>query len=171
MKNFIVALVLLIGLASCQESIKIGYVDNAKIVDEYQEKKDVEAKLQEKINAFEKKRDSLGKAWQLEIQEAQMKAQKMSQTELQKLQQEFQQKEQLISQKIQFDQQQLSSESQAQNDTLIKKIKSFVKKYGKDNGYTYILGSNEGGSVMYGNEALDVTDEVIKELNTSYSKK
>ena len=171
MKNLFVFVLGFMILSSCEKPAKIGFVDNSKLVNEYQEKKDVESKLQTKISAFEKRRDSLGKAWQLEIKEAEMRASKMSQSELQKLQQEFQQKEQLISQRIQFEQQQISSESQSQNDSLVKKIKSFIKKYGEDNGYTYILGSNEAGSVMYGQEALDLTDEILKELNDSYSKK
>jgi len=54
---------------------------------------------------------------------------------------------------------------------LVKKVKSFVKEYGKDNGYTYILGANEAGSVLYGEEKKDITKEVLKVLNESYKNK
>ena len=95
----------------------------------------------------------------------------MSQANLQKLQQEFQQKEQIISQQLQFEQQQIAQESQSQNDSLIKKVRGFVKEYGETNGYSYILGSNEAGSVMYGNNDADLTQTILDALNEAYKNK
>ena len=78
----------------------------------------------------------------------------MSQADLQKLQQEFQQKEQLISQRFNLNNNKLLKKVKQRNDTLVKKVKDFVKNYGDKNGYTFILGSNEAGSVMYGKENM-----------------
>ncbi|TDA83528.1 OmpH family outer membrane protein, partial [Halomonas marinisediminis] len=36
--------------------------------------------------------------------------------------------------------------------------------------YTYILGKNEAGSVLYGSEANDITETVTEALNASYKK-
>jgi outer membrane protein len=94
----------------------------------------------------------------------------MSQAELQKLSQELQQKDQVIAQRDQFEQQQIAQESQAQNDSLIKKVRNFVKDYGTKNGYDFILGSNEAGSVMYGKEANDLTQVILEALNAAYKK-
>ena len=99
-----------------------------------------------------------------------IKAKGMSQANIQKLSQELQQKEQILSQRLQFEQQQIAQESQAQNDSLIKKIKDFVKDYGTKNGYSYILGSNEGGSVMFGKEESDLTQTLLDLLNAAYKK-
>ena len=66
-------------ISSCQENQKIGYVDNSVLINDYLEKKDIEAKLQAKIAAYEKRRDSLSQAFQLEIKEAEVKARRMSQ--------------------------------------------------------------------------------------------
>ena len=139
-------------------------------MNEYQEKKDIETKLNSKVSAFEKRRDSLSQAFQLEIKDAEIKARKMSKANLQKLQQELQQKDQLLSQRLQFEQKQIAQESQTQNDSLISKVKKFVENYGKTNGYTYILGSNEAGSVMYGNSTNDLTQTVLEALNAEYKK-
>ncbi|MCO4822444.1 MAG: OmpH family outer membrane protein [Flavobacteriaceae bacterium] len=170
MKRILSYAVLILVLSSCQQEQKIGYVDNAKLINEFQEKKDVEIKLQIKVTAYEKRRDSLSQAFQLELQDAEIKSRSMSQADLQKLQQEFQQKEQLISQRLQFEQQQIAQESQAKNDTLVKKVKDFVKNYGVKNGYNFILGSNEAGSVMYGKEEYDLTQTVLDALNAGYKK-
>lgn len=170
MKKVLYVALVILTFASCQQSQKIGYVDNSILINDYQEKKDFETKLQEKIVAYEKRRDSLSQSFQLEVKEAELRAKKMSQANLQKLQQEFQQKEQLISQRLQFEQQQINLESQAKNDSLIKKVKAFVKDYGNTNGYSFILGSNEAGSVMFGKEESDLTQIILEALNAAYIK-
>ena len=51
------------------------------------------------------------------------------------------------------------------------KVKDFVAEYGKTNGYTFILGKNEAGSVMFGKEDTDITEVIIEAINTSYKDK
>jgi outer membrane protein len=170
MKNIVVAIIVIFTFASCQQTQKIGFVDNSKLINEYQEKIDIQDKLQAKIKTYEAKRDSIRQAFQLEINEAELKSRKMSQADLQKLSQELQQKDQVIAQRDQFEQQQIAQESQAQNDSLIKKVRNFVKDYGTKNGYDFILGSNEAGSVMYGNETSDLTQVILEALNAAYKK-
>jgi len=170
MKNIVVAIIVIFTFASCQQTQKIGFVDNSKLINEYQEKIDIQDKLQAKIKIYEAKRDSVRQAFQLEINEAELKSRKMSQADLQKLSQELQQKDQVIAQRDQFEQQQIAQESQAQNDSLIKKVRNFVKDYGTKNGYDFILGSNEAGSVMYGNETSDLTQVILEALNAAYKK-
>ena len=88
----------------------------------------------------------------------------------QKLSKDLQDKEQILSQRVQFEKNQIAQESQSQNDSLIQKVKTFVKDYGKKNGYSYILGSNDAGSVMYGEEASDLTQTILEALNAEYEK-
>lgn len=170
MKNIVIVIISVLAFASCQQSQKIGFVDNAKLINEYQEKIDIQDKLQAKIKIYEQRRDSVRQAFQLEINEAELKSRKMTQANLQKLSQELQQKDQAINQRDQFEQQQIAQESQAQNDSLIKKVKEFVKDYGTENGYNYILGSNEAGSVMYGKTESDLTQTILDALNAAYKK-
>ena len=171
MKRIITILVILITFASCQQQQKIAFVDNSKLINDYQEKKDIEAKIQLKINAFQKRTDSLRQAFQLEVNEAELKAKRMSQSAIQDLMKEFQQREQLLSQRVQFERQQIAQESQSKNDSLILKVRSFIGDYAKSNGYDYILGSNEAGSVMFGKEDSDITEVIIEAINADYKNK
>ena len=170
MKRIGILLMAFIFLASCQEQIKTAYVDTGKLINDYQKKKDVESKFQEKIDAFNTKADSIGRAFQLEAQEFQLKASKMSEKKVQEQYQILGQKQQLLQQNIQFEEQQIQKESQTEIDTLIKEVKSFVKDYGEANGYTYILGSNDAGSVMYGKAENDITQILIDALNAKYKE-
>ena len=168
MKKIIYITFAILIFASCQQIEKIGFVDNSKLINEYQEKIDIEEKLKVKIAAFQKRTDSLREVFRFDVNEAEIKAKTMSQIDIQKLSQELQQREQILSQRLQFEQQQIAQESQAQNDSLIIKIKDFVKDYGNTNGYSYILGSNEAGSVMFGKEESDLTQTILGLLNRAY---
>ena len=169
MKKLAIAFLTILSFTACRQQ-KIGFVDIGVLINEYQERVDIEANLQIKIDAFKSRTDSLRSAFELEIKEAELRARKMSQADVQKLSQELQQKEQVLSQRVQFEQQQIAQESQTLNDSLIKTVKNFVRAYGKSNNYNYILGSNEAGSVLYGEESSDLTQEILKALNDGYVK-
>ncbi|RSK41538.1 OmpH family outer membrane protein [Mangrovimonas spongiae] len=155
---------------SCEQQ-KIGFVDNSTLINDYQEKIDIEKKFQTKIDAFQKRTDSISKAFQLEAQEFQLNAGKLSQKKAQEQYEALGKKQQMLQQKIQFEEQQIQEQSQSEIDSLINKVKDYVKSYGETHGYTYILGSNEGGSVMFGKEENDLTDTILKELNDAYKTK
>ncbi|TAI47557.1 OmpH family outer membrane protein [Flagellimonas allohymeniacidonis] len=154
---------------SCQQN-KIGFVDNVKLLDGYQEKVDVEAKFNVKVDGLTKKRDSISKAFQLELQEFQSLAQSMSQKNAQEQYNLLQQRGQFVAQQLQQEEQALQQNSQTEMDSLVKKVKDEIKSYGKANGFTYILGGGDGGSVLYGVEAQDLTDELLQILNDKYKK-
>lgn len=156
-------------MSACQQE-KIGFVDNVKLMDEYQEKIDVESKFKVKAEALTKKRDSISQAFQMEAQAFQERAQKMSQSKAQQEYAAFQQRGQQIGQQLQMEDQQLQLAGQTEMDSVVSKVKKEIEAYGKTNGYSYILGGGDGGSVLYGKEANDLTDEIIKVLNDKYKQ-
>lgn len=82
----------------------------------------------------------------------------------------MQQRGQQIGQQLQMEDQQLQAEGQTQMDSVVSKVKEEIRSYGKANGYTYILGGGDGGSVLYGTDANDLTNEIVKLLNDKYKK-
>lgn len=168
MKKLIVALAIFTTMA-CQES-KIGFIDNQKIMTDYQEKKDVEAKFQVKADALTKKRDSISQSFQMRAQAFQAKAQSMPTAQAEQEYGQLQQEGQFIGQQLQQEEQKLQQENQTEMDSIISKVKKEIKAYGKSNGYSFILGGGDGGSVLYGEEAKDVTEPILKILNDNYKK-
>ena len=161
--------VILLGLLGCKQE-KIGYVDHVRLMENNKEKIDIEAKYKEKSAVLNKKRDSISQAFQLEAQALQTKVESMSK---QKAQQEYdllQQKGQFIGQQLQNEEQLLQQQGQAEMDSLIGRVKDQIKDFGKTNGYSYILTAGEGGSVLYGVDNQDLTDEILKIINEKYSK-
>ena len=168
MKKIVLAMFLIAAVA-CEQN-KIGFVDNVKLMDGYQEKIDIEDRYKVKAEALNKKRDSISQAFQLEAQAFQTKAQSMAQDKAQEEYGLLQQRGQFIGQQLQQEEQQMQSEGQTEMDSLISKVKKEIKGYGKSNGYTYILSGGEGGSVLYGTNTKDLTQDILKILNDKYKK-
>jgi len=170
MKNLIYALITVLVFSSCQQQ-KMAYMDNGKVINEYQGKIDVEEKFKVLDETFKKKTDSVGEAFQLEAQAFQLESQKLSQEKAQAKYQELSQKQQYLQQQTQFQQQQMQQAFQIEIDSAIVEVKDFVKDYGKKNGYTYILGTSDAAaSVLYGTEENDLTETIIAALNAAYKK-
>jgi len=171
MKNILYVFVLFLGLSSCQEKQKIGFVDNGVIINDYQSKKDIETKYKAKDAAFQKRADSIGQAFQLEAQTFQANAKTMTEKAQQETYQALGQKQQALKQQMQTEQQEIQLAFQQEIDTLIIEVKDFVKNYGKENGYTYILGTSEtAATVLYGTEENDLTQTILDALNKEYKK-
>jgi len=151
---------------SCQKQ-KIAYVDNGLVINEIKEKVDLEEKYNQKDEAFKRKVDSFRQVFQLEYQKVATLSKSQQESELQALNQ----KAQGLQQTWQAEQQKFQSEYQVEIDSLISKVKGFVKNYGKTNNYDYILGTVENSpSVMYGKKENDITKKVIEDLNAAYKK-
>lgn len=174
MKNLLLLGLFAFTLVSCNQStkevkeMKTAFVDTSKLLDEYQEAKDIEEK-------YKSKGDEMGKELEIEVakfkQEAtnfQRNAQANGQAWAQENGARLQKKEQELSYAQQALVQQLREESGVEMDSLVNKVKKFIKDYGKQNGYTYIYGTGEAVSILYGEEKLDITKEIVKQLNEKY---
>ncbi|AVR44841.1 hypothetical protein C7S20_05935 [Christiangramia fulva] len=166
-KRFIGIAAIAVLMVSCNEQ-KTAYVDTTKLIKEYKEMEDVQATFTSKTDSLRKQLDSVGRAFQQEVQEYQQGMKSMSESERQQKEQELMRKQQMIQQSQQMQSNRLREESNAVMDSMVNKVKGYVKEYGEKNGYTYIFGSNESGNIMYGKEDLDITDEILEKLNKDY---
>ncbi|AUP79442.1 OmpH family outer membrane protein [Flavivirga eckloniae] len=171
MRNIAYVLLVAFVFTSCQKEKRIGFIDNGIVINDFQEKKDLETKFQAKEVAFRKKFDSIDQAFDLEVQKFQLEAKKMSQKKAQERYQELGQKKQLLDQQKQMEGQQFQQAFQAEIDSVIIRVKDFVKDYGKKNGYTYILGTSDAAAnVLYGTDENDLTQTILDALNEDYKK-
>jgi outer membrane protein len=169
MKNIIKAVFVLAIVSSCQQQQKIAFVDNGELINNYQMKIDVEDAFKLKDNTFQKRMDSISRNFQVEAQAFQMASQKMSQKEAQEKYNELGQKQQVLQQQFQAEQQAMQKAFGVEIDSIISKVDVFISAYGKSNGYAFILGKNEAGSIMYGKETNDITIALTAALNAAYN--
>ncbi len=172
MKKLLVLGIAVLAFYSCEKPAKIGFVNNSDLINEYQEKKDLEVVMKAKIEKFDKNNDSIGRAFQMEVQDAQIKAAKMSQKKQEELMGQLQNKQTMLQRQFQIAEKAISDESKAMNDSLISTVKKFVEKYGQDNDFDFIIGQNDNtGNLYHGKETHDLTKKVLEALNKQYAEK
>ncbi|EMY82694.1 outer membrane periplasmic chaperone, OmpH family protein [Psychroflexus gondwanensis ACAM 44] len=164
MKKILFSLTLVVSLMSCQGE-KTAYVDNTVLIQEYNKMKTTEARFEKKSKALSDELDSIAAIFQQEVQEFQSNMKSMSTQERERRQGELVQKQQMLQQRQQQKSQMLRQESDQAIDSLIEEVKEYVGEYGKDKGYAYIFGSNESANIMYAKEGLDITEDVLEEIN------
>ena len=168
MKRSLIIFALAVLMSACDKE-KTAYVDTTRLIQEFSEMKEVEAAFTQKGDALKQEMDSIARNFQQEVLEYQENRMTMSQAERQAAEQELMAKQQALQQEQQMKSSLLRKESDAAIDSLVTTVKDFVADYGEENGYTYIFGSNESANIMYAKEGLDITDEVLAQLNAGSS--
>lgn len=56
------------------------------------------------------------------------------------------------------------------NEQLFDKVASFLKEYCKDKNYKIVLNYTKGTTILYADESLDITEEVLAGLNEEFKK-
>ncbi|MBL0014661.1 MAG: OmpH family outer membrane protein [Flavobacterium sp.] len=174
MKKSLLICMLAIAIVSCNKSttptkeMKTAYVDTSKLLEEYSEAKDIEAKYKAKGDEMGKELEAEVARFKAEATNFQKNAQANGQAWAQENGARLQKKEQELSYAQQALVQQLREESGVEMDTLVKKVKKFIKDYGKEKGFTYIYGTGEAASILYAEDKLDITTEIVKLLNDKY---
>lgn len=67
-------------------------------------------------------------------------------------------------------QQQAQRENQRLTQAVLAEINAYIKQYGKEKHYTFILGATESGNIVYAADGTDITDDVLKGLNAQYDR-
>ena len=166
MKKYVWILVCGVVAISCnQTNEKTAYVNNTKIVSEYLEMKEAQDKWTKRNDEVRAELEGKAKEFQQEVQGYQNISKSMSKSNREKKEQELMLKQQNLQREQQAKMQEIQKGSQDEIDSIIKKVKNFVKDYGKSKGYTYIFGETEAGNIFYAKDNLDITEEVLAELN------
>lgn len=173
MKKIVLMLALAAFSVSCEKAtetkeLKTAYVDTSKLLDEYTEARDIEAKYKAKSAEMGKELDAAVAKFKSEAASFRENAQAKGQAWAQQKGAELQQREQQLGYAQQAMLQQLQQESGTEMDTLVKGVKKFIKEYGKEKGYAYIYGTGEAATVLYAEDKYDITDEIVKILNEKY---
>jgi len=172
MKKILILLFFVVAFSSCTEQTKIAYVDVEELMKEYKGTKEAEATMKVKSESLQKELDSLISGWQNKARIYQEKSKGLSAKVRAEREQLLMQEQQQINQRQQAVQQQVQAEGQKSLETLSKEINDFVKNYAKEKGYNFVLGTTaSNGTVMYGEEKADITDDVLVRLNKGFKAK
>lgn len=175
MRKSIALIALAFSIFSCGDKttapakeFKTAYVDTSKLIEEYTEAKDVEAKYKAKSEEMGRELEAEVNRFKSEASNFQKNAQANGQAWAQQKGAELQKREQQLNYAQQAMIQQLQQESGAEMDTLVKGVKKFIKEYGKEKGYDYVFATGDAVSILYAKDQYDITNEIIKLLDEKY---
>ncbi len=152
------------SLALGAESLKIGYVDMQRALNQCEEgqeaKKTITAEADKMQKAFGAKQKELEKI----REDLQKRGSVMNENVRREKEKEYQAKA-LDLQRLQRDfEEDIRRKDREQTDRVLRNLEQVVKKMGEDGKYTVILERNQP-AIIYISGALDLTDEVIKLSN------
>jgi Skp family chaperone for outer membrane proteins len=152
-----------LNVSSFAQDLKIGYVGISKVFDEYKKTKDENKKLEDISSEKQQEREKMVSQIQKIREEMKMMSDKGQNKQRQVL-------EEKVLELQNFDRK-ARSELKMKRDEIMKEIldqiQSTVQKYAKDKKYDLIFYRN---ALLYHNENLDVTQDIINVLNSQYKK-
>ncbi|SEA43184.1 periplasmic chaperone for outer membrane proteins Skp [Arachidicoccus rhizosphaerae] len=152
------------------EAQRIAYFEMDSIDDSYKYMKDAKESLIKKNKQVEDQINDLRKEVAAKIQEANQKGPSMSQAEQVAYSKEIDDLTKKNQDKAQRLGQSLSMERDVQLQKVRNKIQQYLKQYAQQQGYSYIVGTNENDNFYYKDSTLDITAELLSALNAEYDK-
>ena len=166
--SILALIVAVISLSLSYKQSTLVYVDINKLIENY-DRTAVERKaFDAKVNRMRSNADSLMTAFQNELKTFEKDRSSMSSKELALTRELLQTKQQQLNNYQQGVQKQIQEEDQKMTQTVVNDINDFVKEYGKKHRYSIIFGASGSGNIMYAEEAADLTDQILEELNAQY---
>lgn|SRR5690606_29901408 len=149
---------------------KTAYIDTERLMKEYEESKDFETKYQAMSERMQNELDSDMKKFQRDVEDLQRNAQTNGMQWAQQREAELTKRQQTLMQKEQNYMKKFQEEGAMERDSLVTKMKDFIKTYGAENGYDYIYGTGDAATVLFAKDEYDITDEIITLMNEAYGK-
>jgi len=150
---------------------QIVYVNVDTLLEKYEYFKDIRTKLEEKAKKAQADLQSRSNAFQREVADYQQKAPTMSASDRQSTEERLARKQDELARHNQNASTSFAQEEASENEKLYGRITDYLKKHAKENGFKFVLTySAASPGVLYADESLEITDEVLTALNAEYAK-
>lgn len=156
------------GVSGVPSDIKIAYINSDSVLKHYEYLKVNKDKMEAKTKKMDQDYRNRASGLQSEITAYQRNVNTMTLGQVRAVEEDLQKKQQNLQMYQQTLMQQLSEEEAKLNRELYDRITKFLKKYSQDNGLQVVLKFDPTSDVLYGGQALDISQDVIKGLNDEY---
>lgn len=187
MKKILVLAVLAVNIMSCnntettatgsnaqntdtQSSFKTAYIDTEKLMKEYQESIDFETKYEAMSKRMQNELEADMKKFQNDVVDLQRNAQSKGMEWAMARQKELEKREVTLAEKQQNYMLKFQQEGSAERDSMVTKMKGFIKDYGQEKGFDYVFGTGDAATVLYAKDGYDITEDILKLMNEAYAK-
>jgi outer membrane protein len=168
-KRILILLTVALTAALAADQMKIGFIYSEQIMMEYQEAVDAMKKLEAEATELQNVYQEMQGDYQKLIEDYEKRKLVSSDAWKKAKQQEIVQKEQQLQsyQLEHFGQSgSIYKKEEEYLGPVLDKINEILKKVGEEEGFSYIFDASKG-SIVYADEALDMTQKVLDELQKS----
>lgn len=177
MKNGISAIVILLVLsvgylfyAQSSQKEDVVYIDVNVLMADYEGMKDATKEFETKSKVWQANVDSLISDFQNELKIYEKERSKMTKKENELKQELLRNKQQQVGNYQQAIQRQSEEEDAKLSGAVVNEVNAYIKEYGKNHSYKIIIGANSSGNVLYAQDGVDITQDVLTGLNAEYVK-
>nr|AGM16422.1 outer membrane protein [uncultured bacterium] len=149
---------------------KYVYVDAQKLVNGYAGMIDARKEYEQKSLVWKANLDTLRREAEVKIKEYEATVAKLSASEKKLMeeliaskQEQFNTYQQFVSDNVRKSDQELSAK-------VLAKVNDYIKRYGSEKGYTIIMAATQYGNIVYAEDKVNITEDVLVGLNAEYAR-
>jgi len=148
----------------------IVFVNSDSLLDQYEFYKNKKREFEASQDRIKRELKAEGEKLQEEFEQYQQQGGSMTEQQRAQKEEQLTVKQQQLMQKKDMMLSKLDDDQAKSSDELYENLHTFFKKFNKGKNFQYVLGVSKGGGVLYANDSLDITREVLTELNKESKK-
>lgn len=149
----------------------IAYINADTLLENYEYFKEMRSKLEAKAKKAQDDLQARSMAFQREVADYQQNAPTMSAADRQSTEERLARKQDELARHQQNAGTSFAQDEAEENEKLYTRITEYLNKHAKEKGYKFVLTySKSNPTVLYADESLEITREVLDALNTAYER-
>ena len=171
--SWVLNLLLLVGLVGIyyfhfSQKEELRFIKTNQLISQYKGAQAATQAFQQKSAQWRANIDTLNAELQRTIAQHDASKESLSAQERKWSEEEIQSKKGQLMKYQQGIQRKIQEEDQKLSQQVLQQVNSYIEKYGEKRGYRIILAATEVGNVVYAAEGIDITQEILAGLNSSY---
>lgn len=149
----------------------IVYVQIDTLFNQYDMSNDLKSELEGKASGIQKDLEKKGRAFENDVKSFQDQMQKglLTRSQAETMQNDLQSRQNTLQNFQMEKQQEMAEEESVMVNKVMDAIRTYIAKYNQEHGYSIILTTSAASqTVLAGDNALDITAEVLEGLNKEY---
>jgi outer membrane protein len=147
----------------------IVFVNSDSLLNKYDFYKNKKKEFEDAQESIKRELKTESERLQKDMEQYQQQGGAMTEQQRAQVEEQLTMRQQKLLQKKDMMVEKLDEEQSKSSDELYVKLNEYFTRYNKDHNYSYILGFQKGGGILFANDSLNITSEIIEGLNKEYS--
>jgi outer membrane protein len=149
--------------------LSIAYINSDTLLINYEFSKVAAGELENKKDELQAEYENRARGLQTEITNFQQNAQNMTIAQARAIEEDLTKKQQNLMRYQETLTQTLVQEEAKISNELYDKVSNYLRDYGIANNYQLVLTYQKGSGVLYANDSLNITQQIVSGLNEAYT--